>query len=271
MQKQVRAWLEDGKVDVFLAYKMDCGHPLPHAFTRERIDETADLVTGPARYSLEKFATQIAARHPEKKIGLLARDCTQRALNVLAVWNQLPAEQVEPLPVNCCPSALKPHADCTYLEAPATGEVKIQHGQDPRQSLEAVDAQEGSERFARWMYEFQKCIKCYGCRNICPVCFCKDCSLEHPDLIGTGHLPPDIPIFHLVRAVHMAGRCIDCGLCEDACPAEIPLRLLYGKVNTIVKDLFDYDTGASDALSPFSILGDKPTLTPAPLLAVSQE
>ena len=66
MQKQVRAWLEDGKVDVFLAYKMDCGHPLPHTFTRERIDETADLVTGPARYSLEKFATQIAARHPEK-------------------------------------------------------------------------------------------------------------------------------------------------------------------------------------------------------------
>jgi ferredoxin len=103
------------------------------------------------------------------------------------------------------------------------------------------------------------------------VCFCKDCSLEHPDLIGTGHLPPDIPIFHLVRAVHMAGRCIDCGLCEDACPAEIPLRLLYRKVNAIVKDLFDYETGSDDALPPFSILGDKPTMSPQPLLAAAQE
>jgi ferredoxin len=192
-------------------------------------------------------------------------------LNVLRVWNQLKPGQVEALSVNCCPSGLRSHADCSYLEPETAGTVKCQLGQDGNQSLEEVEAQSDSERFDRWIYEFSKCIKCYGCRDICPVCFCKDCSLEHPDLVGTGRLPPDIPIFHLVRAVHMAGRCIDCGLCEDACPAEIPLRLLYRKVNAIVKDLFDYDTGTSDALSPFSILGDKPTMSPQPLLTVSQE
>ena len=83
--------------------------------------------------------------------------------------------------------------------------------------------------FDRWMYEFQKCLKCYGCRDICPVCFCKECSLEHGDLVETGGVPPEVPLFHLIRAVHMAGRCIDCGLCEDACPVDIPLRLLYRK------------------------------------------
>ncbi|MBW1940003.1 MAG: 4Fe-4S binding protein, partial [Deltaproteobacteria bacterium] len=86
-----------------------------------------------------------------------------------------------------------------------------------------------------WTYELSTCIKCYGCRNICPVCFCKECTLDSPALIATGgDLPPEIPIFHLVRAVHMGGRCIDCGLCEDACPMDIPLRMLYRKVNGIV-------------------------------------
>jgi ferredoxin len=271
IQKQVRHWLEEERVDIFLAYRIVEGHSLPHAFTRERIEETAELVTGPARYSLEKFATHIAARHPDARIGMVARDCNQRALNVLQAWNQLKPGQVETVPVNCCPSLLKPHADCSYLEPEPAGHVKLQRGLDPNQSLAQADALPQEERFDRWMYEFSKCIKCYGCRNICPVCFCKECSLEHAELIGTGHLPPDIPIFHLVRAVHMAGRCIDCGLCEDACPAEIPLRLLYRKVNAIVKDLFDYETGSGDTLPPFSILGDKPTMSPMPLMAVSQE
>jgi Na+-translocating ferredoxin:NAD+ oxidoreductase RnfC subunit len=63
----------------------------------------------------------------------------------------------------------------------------------------------------------------------------------------------------------MAGRCIDCGLCEDACPMDIPLRLLYQKVNQIVMDLFDYDTGTSADQPPFSILGDRVTLQPKPI------
>jgi len=63
----------------------------------------------------------------------------------------------------------------------------------------------------------------------------------------------------------MAGRCIDCGLCEAACPMDIPLRLLYQKVNQIVMDLFDYETGTSVEQPPFSILGDTVTLEPKPI------
>jgi Fe-S oxidoreductase len=63
----------------------------------------------------------------------------------------------------------------------------------------------------------------------------------------------------------MAGRCIDCGLCEDACPVDIPLRLLYRKVNEIVVDVFDYQTGTSANQSPFNILGEQVTLEPKPI------
>ena len=265
MQAQVKEWLEQGAVDIFLGYKMIFGHPLPHFFTKENLAEVDELIAGNARYSLEKMATKIAAEKPDLKIGLLVRDCNQRALNVLYVWNQLNPDNVETIHVNCCPSNLKKHADCSYLEPDKSPFYKKEIGIDNNMDVEDAEKFDGKERFQRWMYEFSKCIKCYGCRDICPVCFCKECSLEHPDLIATGSLPPEIPIFHLVRAVHMGGRCIDCGLCEDACPAYIPLRLLYRKVNAVVETEFGYETGTRSDQSPFNLLGDEVTLEIKPL------
>jgi len=265
MQEQVRELLEQDRVDIFLGYKMVQGHPLPHCFTKENIDEIDELIVGNARYSLEKMATKISAEHPDLKIGLLTRDCNQRALNVLYVWNQLNPDNIATISVNCCPSKLKEHGDCSYLEPEPAGFLKKMVGMDNNMDVEAAEAFSQKDRFDRWMYEFQKCIKCYGCRDICPVCFCKECSLEHPDLIATGTIPPEVPIFHLVRAVHMGGRCIDCGLCEDACPANISLRLLYRKVNEIVSDVFDYKTGIRADQSPFNMLGDEVTLELKPI------
>lgn len=265
MKSKVKLWLEDGTIDIFIGYKIVKGHPLPHCFTLSNLDEIDELIVGPLRYPLEGIATDIASEQPDAKIGILVRDCNTRALNVLYIWNQLDKDNIKTVTVNCCPSRLKQHGDCSYLEPEKAGTYKKQVGLDSNMDTADLEAFGQEERLGRWMYEFQKCIKCYGCRNICPVCFCKECSLEHPDLVEPGKLPPDVPIFHLVRAVHMAGRCIDCGLCEDACPMDIPLRLLYRKVNEIVLDVFDYDTGTNPDQSPFSVLGDEVTLEPKPL------
>ncbi|EFK96527.1 protein containing 4Fe-4S binding domain, partial [sediment metagenome] len=57
------------------------------------------------------------------------------------------------------------------------------------------------------------------------------------------------------RAVHMAGRCIDCGLCEQACPADIPLRALYKKVADILATETGYRPGFQpDQKSPLNII-----------------
>jgi formate dehydrogenase subunit beta len=256
----VKRWLETGKIDIFLGYRLVEGHPLPFAFGKDDLAELDGLIISEVRYPLEKIATQLAAEQPEIKIGILARDCSQRALNVLYIWNQLSPENIQTFNVNCCPSDLKKKPDCSYLKPEKSGVFKKQVGIDNNLSTSEAEAFDQGQRISRWMYEFQKCIKCYGCRNICPVCFCTECSLEHKDLIATGSLPPDVPVFHLVRAVHMAGRCVDCGLCEEACPVDIPLRLLYRKVNEIISNVFDYQTGVSEQLSPFSMLGDRVTL-----------
>jgi len=266
MKDKVKTWLKEGKVDIFLGYKEVEGHPLPYIFSKDRLEEIDKLIEGPVvRYPLDKLATKIVQAQPEIKIGLLACDSDKRALNVLFIWNQLEAGNVEAIPVDCGPLDSSKQGESPSAESEVVGPYKRRVGVDNHIMVEEFERFDSQQRFLRWMYEFQKCIKCYGCRNICPVCFCKECSLEHKELIRTGTLPPEVPIFHLVRAVHMAGRCIDCGLCEEACPAGIPLRLLYRKVSAIVRDLFDYENGVSETQSPFSILGDQVKLTPKPM------
>jgi ferredoxin len=268
MITKVKNLLKDHAVDIFIGYKMTDGHPLPHCFVKDRLDEIDDLVAGTERYPLEKIATRITAEDPHIKIGILTRDCNQRALVVLYNHDQLNSENIKTVNLNCCPSNIKAHGDCSYLEPEEPGYAKKKMGWDNNMDTDAIEKFDQEERFSRWAYEFQKCIKCYGCRNICPVCFCKECSLENDDLVGSGPLPPEVPIFHLIRAVHMAGRCIDCGLCEDACPADIPLRLLYRKVNDIVKNVFDYTADTRSEQSPFSILGDTVLLKPKEMAAI---
>jgi len=90
------------------------------------------------------------------------------------------------------------------------------------------------------------------------------CTLEEDVLIKTGDLPSENPMFHLTRAVHMAGRCIDCNLCTEACPAQIPLRTLYEKVAEIVQDEFGYlPEELSGGKSPSNLLGPDPGHTSA--------
>ena len=139
MKAMVKNWLKEGTIDIFLGYKQVDGHSLPYCFTKERLEDIDDLMVGPARYSLEKIATHITAVKPDIKVGMLARDCNQRALNVLYIWNQLNPDNIETINVNCCPSSLKEHGDCSYLEPETAGAYKKQVGVDNNLRVQEVE------------------------------------------------------------------------------------------------------------------------------------
>lgn len=118
-----------------------------------------------------------------------------------------------------------------------------------------VEALPPQARFEFWKSELERCIRCYACRNACPLCVCKDfCSAEsrEPLWISHSHGVKEKWLWQVFHVLHIAGRCTGCGECERACPVDIPLLTIRHMANTILKELFGYEAGIR--------LGDKPPL-----------
>jgi ferredoxin len=109
------------------------------------------------------------------------------------------------------------------------------------------------ERWAYWQKELGRCIRCYACRNACPLCVCADsCIAEtrEPHWMSQKATTPEKMMFHLIHALHLAGRCTECGECERVCPMNIPLGMLKKKINRDMLELFGYTAGIDPANKP---------------------
>lgn len=111
--------------------------------------------------------------------------------------------------------------------------------------IRKFEALPSSEREAYFEREMCKCLRCYACRNACPMCYCKECFVDssRPQWLSRRPAPADNLFFHLGRAFHLAGRCVDCGACARACPVGVDLTKLNRKIIKDAKDLFGYEAG----------------------------
>ncbi len=263
MNTKIGKLLTEGAAAGFLAYRTVQGHLFPWLFTKDNVAELEPWRQNSARYPVLKLLLALARRNPAETYGVVLRGCEERGLEELFKWNQLQREKIIVLGQACSAELAaacecsKPYPDRLDFGQPVPGVAKSR-------KLAELHSMTNGGRLDSWLSHFNRCIHCYGCRDVCPVCFCTECSLEHAELLPADTLPPDTS-FHLVRAVHMAGRCIDCGLCEEVCPARIPLRSLYKEVNHLVGEIFDYRPGeAADGKSPFSFLGEDLLLPQGP-------
>jgi ferredoxin len=256
LQNKVREMLEDGTISGFLGLKVTHAEPLPFLFTKENVEELKDLTVGNVRYPLSKILIKITRNFPGETLGIICRACDERSLIELFKNTQLNAEKVKTLGV-ACTEELQKACNCINPQPSNIIGAESKTNEYDRSDVQAIESMPHEKRFDFWSDKLGKCLKCYGCRNICPVCFCDVCTLEDHPLVNTGEIPPEVPSFHLSRAYHMVGRCVDCGLCEETCPVDIPLRVLYRRVREIVNDLFDYLPGEEkDQVSPVQLLGD---------------
>ncbi len=118
------------------------------------------------------------------------------------------------------------------------------------------DKLDPDQRWQEFEKEFKDCIRCYACRNACPLCYCKVCFVDenNPQWCGKTQDEPDIYTFHLLRAFHCAGRCTDCGACESACPVGIKMRRLTSKLEKDIREKYDYQPGLDvEAQPPMSV------------------
>ncbi len=92
------------------------------------------------------------------------------------------------------------------------------------------------------MAETSRCIKCYGCIESCPICYCVECSTKKNYLVPSGRLPPDF-MFQLIRFAHIADSCVNCGQCTDVCPMNIPNSLFMHAQQVELQKMFGHKPG----------------------------
>ena len=258
MIDQVRARVAEKlkELDGVVALRRTTAGTAPHLFKKG--DDVTELELTP-RYSLAPVVALLQKRYPEAKLGIVARGCDLRALVEMAKRQQVDPDRLFVLGLACtadeaeechCPEPA-PSAEA-WPEAEVIGEPAAAGSPDP--ILAEYEGLSLEERQVFWQAQFAKCFKCYGCRNICPECFCEACALEDPLWVERGVLAPSFPMFHLIRAMHMAGRCVACRQCELTCPAHIPLAVLYDLMRQDVEELLGYAAGADiEALPPLSV------------------
>ncbi|MDR1659159.1 MAG: hypothetical protein LBR94_02305 [Desulfovibrio sp.] len=217
---KVRAMLDGNAVTAVLGLADGTEGPVPHIFTN--VAEVDKLGDGP-KYPLGKIAWRtLRAMPPGAHLAVVCRTCDFRAIREQEKMGQFPQRMVTCLVVPCDAK----QADRCSCSWPVPEQA---HAENPVAALPADTREllESADRSRLWRGHMQRCIKCYGCRNVCPVCICPECRLEDPLFVPPVVLPPTPLPYHLLRALHVAGHCVNCGACQDACPAGIPLLALH--------------------------------------------
>jgi ferredoxin len=115
--------------------------------------------------------------------------------------------------------------------------------------IEALSPEEKTKYFDKLL---EPCIRCYACRNACPLCYCPTCFTDEsrPQWVAKGQDPTDVSTFHFLRAYHCAGRCTDCGACERSCPVGINMRVFTKKLEKDCWELFEWEAGLDPDVRP---------------------
>lgn len=260
IQDRAGRLLAAGEVVGVLGLREEHGMVAPHLFTT--MEEMSQMVIEP-KWPLAKTAWRIAGSLPAGRgLGLVCRGCDMRALAELVKAQQLSQEAVRAIGVSC---SAEQSAACK-CEAPYPPGEEPALGVDPMSvpSIQNLCTEPG--RLDLWREHFQRCIKCYGCRNACPICVCPSCKLQEDGYVTLGIVPPEPFAFHLIRAMHVADRCVGCGACQDSCPAEIPLLAFHLAMRSALRERTGYTSG-TPALSPLLTAGreEGPTGTAGPI------
>jgi formate dehydrogenase subunit beta len=146
---------------------------------------------------------------------------------------------------------------CAYLDPVGTdvvlGDLLSEEGcEEAWSAVIEFEALSPEECYAYFVQESERCIRCYACREACPMCYCTECFVDHnfPRWAESMITPAGTQAWHIVRAFHQTGRCVSCGACERACPMDIKMTYLTDKLNYDMRQLYEFEVGASDEAQP---------------------
>jgi len=262
--------LSSSKVGVVIGFRKDDegGSPIPlFARTPEQADKL--IWTDYCWRSLAPYFKRF-----DGKMAVVAKSCDARALLNLIAENQLVRENIIIIGVECggmlnqdgelalgcvgCTSSVPPIFDYPVAADGGKDFIGLPNPQSPYSQDGQIEQSSNDERQKRFLKEIDKCILCYSCRQACPGCYCEVCFVDrkmtnwHQRDVETGNKVA----FHLTRAMHLAGRCVSCGACENVCASGVSLKYIYDEINSFIEEEYGFRSGvdldAPSAMNDFS-------------------
>ena len=268
IRKEAARLLSEGSVTMVIGYRAGrrAGIAIPAIVTdAARVEE---LIFSPACVNNLALYLTRAKKDIRKtgKVAIVVKGCDMRALAGLMGESQLKREDVVIIGVACagvkgsgagpgeglstaniarkcreCTVHTPQGADLVAGSLPTMPELNPVEAEE----LAKLEAMTPKERWAFWKEHFSRCVRCLACRSICPFCYCEQCMCDRnrPQAVETTPRPAGNMAWHIVRAMHLAGRCAGCAECERVCPMDIPLNLLNRKMAKELKELYEYEAG----------------------------
>jgi coenzyme F420-reducing hydrogenase delta subunit/ferredoxin len=269
LRKKVKELLAGGQVDCAIGYELGTHGRTRPAFIyepeqAERLVWNPDCTQNLTTYLRDKLRP-IKGKEQPKPVAVVVKPCDSRAINVLVAENAFEREQVHAIGIACDgiragDGTLRARCAVCNERVPAVydtligdpGEMPAETESPVLPAIQQLEALAPAERMAFWLSQFDRCIRCYACRQACPMCDCPTCLYERDDSVWVGMRTgvDEKRAFHLGRAYHLAGRCVGCDACEQVCPMGIPISYLNQMLAQEIEKNFGFRAGLAPVPSP---------------------
>ena len=261
LQQKAAELLTDKKVDVLIGFgQLETGETGAVFVTNP---QQADRLLWNDQCS-ENLTVYLTKKDVKKlgKPGIVVKGCDAKAIAVLESEHQIDRNNMVVIGVACsgiqvrgtlqnkchaCGVRQPPHCDIVIGDLPPAETASGRYAK-----LDQLSAMTAEQRFEYWKKEFSRCIKCYACRQNCPLCYCEMCAADknRPARIDTSATLKGNFAWNILRAFHLAGRCIGCSACTNACPAGIDLDLLNLTLAKAAEEHFQFRPGLQRDAEP---------------------
>jgi len=242
IRKKAKELLEGKQVQVIIGYENGTSNRVRAAFITDPAQVDRLIYDERCTQNLAVYLVKHEIKH-HGKMGIVATIPVMRTINMLISEQQVTPENIVVLGISEDGKLL----DFPDLQVMESYLQKANTGISAKDSaaIEKLKKMTLQEKFNYWTKALETCFKCYACRSACPLCYCTRCAVEcnQPQWIPVQASSNGNYEWHMLRAMHLSGRCVSCGECGRACPLDIPVQLLTMHMAEESKKMFGVDTG----------------------------